>query len=115
MATGELVKIDCSRRAAYGYDERIEVFGSDGLAVSRRQNVRSMCLYKGRKVIADGLHPGWFERIEESYYQALDAFVRAVTQGIAPIPSLQDGLRAQLLADKATESLKTGLPIKVRP
>jgi len=60
-------------------------------------------------------HPGWFERIEESYYQALDAFVRAVTQGFAPSPSLQDGLRAQLLADKATESLKTGMPIKVRP
>ena len=115
MASGALGQIDCSRRAAYGYDERIEVFGSDGLAVSRRQNFRGMSLYKGRKMIADGLHPGWFERIEESYYQALDAFVRAVTQGFAPSPSLQDGLRAQLLADKATEWLKTGMPIKVRP
>lgn len=113
MASGALGQIDSSRRAAYGYDERIEVFGSDGLVESRRRNFRDVSLYKGRKVIADGLHPGWFERIEESYYQALDAFVRAVTQGVAPSPSLEDGLKAQLLADKATESLKTGIPMKV--
>jgi myo-inositol 2-dehydrogenase/D-chiro-inositol 1-dehydrogenase len=113
MASGALGQIDCSRRAAYGYDERIEVFGSEGLAESRRQNFRGMSLYKGRKVVGDGLHPGWFERIEESYYQALGSFVTAVTRGLAPCPSLEDGLRAQLLADKATESLKTGTPIKV--
>ena len=113
MASGALCQIDCSRRAAYGYDEKIEVFGSEGLAESRRQNFRGMSLYQGRKIIEDGLHPGWFERIEESYYQALDAFVRSVTQGIAPSPSLEDGLKAQLLADQATESLKLGRPIRI--
>jgi myo-inositol 2-dehydrogenase / D-chiro-inositol 1-dehydrogenase len=113
MASGALCQIDCSRRAAYGYDEKIEVFGSEGLAESRRQNFRGMSLYQERKIIEDGLHPGWFERIEESYYQALDAFVRSVTQGIAPSPSLEDGLKAQLLADQATESLKLGRPIRI--
>ena len=113
MASGALCQIDCSRRAAYGYDEKIEVFGSEGLAESRRQNFRGMSLYQGRKIIEDGLHPGWFERIEESYYQALDAFVRSVTQGIAPSPSLEDGLKAQLLADQATESLKSGRPVRI--
>jgi myo-inositol 2-dehydrogenase/D-chiro-inositol 1-dehydrogenase len=113
MASGALGQIDCSRRAAYGYDERIEVFGSDGLAESRRQNFRGMSLYKGQKMIADGLHSGWFERIEESYYQALDVFVTAVSQGAAPSPSPEDGLKAQLLAEKATESLKTGMPVKL--
>jgi myo-inositol 2-dehydrogenase/D-chiro-inositol 1-dehydrogenase len=114
MASGALCQIDCSRRAAYGYDERIEVFGSEGLAESRRQNFRGMSLYKARKVIADGLHPGWFERIEESYYRALDVFVTAVTQGTEPSPSLEDGLKAQLLADQATESLKNGMPMKLK-
>ena len=55
---------------------------------------------------------GWFERIEQSYYQALDAFIEAITKGIPPRPSLEDGLKAQLLADKATESLKSGQPVK---
>jgi myo-inositol 2-dehydrogenase/D-chiro-inositol 1-dehydrogenase len=113
MASGALCQIDSSRRAAYGYDERIEVFGSDGLAESRRQNFRGFSLYKGRRIIEDGLHPGWFERIEQSYYQALDAFLKSVDKGAQPSPSLEDGLKAQLIADKATESLKTGRPAKI--
>jgi myo-inositol 2-dehydrogenase/D-chiro-inositol 1-dehydrogenase len=113
MASGALCQIDSSRRAAYGYDERIEVFGSEGLAESQRQNFRGMALYKGRTIVEDGLHPGWFERIEASYYQALDAFLRSVEKGMAPSPSLEDGLKAQLIADKATESLKTGRPVKI--
>jgi myo-inositol 2-dehydrogenase/D-chiro-inositol 1-dehydrogenase len=113
MTSGALCQIDSSRRAAYGYDERIEVFGSEGLAESRRQNFRGMSLYKGRTVIEDGLHPGWFERIESSYYQALDAFLTSVEKGTAPSPSLEDGLRAQFIADKATDCLKTGRPVKL--
>ena len=113
MASGALCQIDSSRRTAYGYDERIEVFGSEGMAESRRQNFRGMTLYKGRTVTEDGLHPGWFERIEASYYQALDAFLKSVNQGTAPSPSLEDGLKAQAMADKATESLKTGQPSKI--
>jgi myo-inositol 2-dehydrogenase/D-chiro-inositol 1-dehydrogenase len=113
MASGALCQIDCSRRTAYGYDERIEVFGSEGLGESRRQNVRSFSLYKAEKVVNDGLHVGWAERLEQSYYQALDAFVVSRREGSLPSPSLEDGLKAQLLADKATESLKRGCPLKL--
>ncbi len=88
------------------------MFGSKGLVESRRQWFRGVSRYIGDKVIEDGLHAGWFERIEQSYYQALDAFVEAITEGVPPSPSLEDGLKAQLLADKATESLKSGQPVK---
>jgi myo-inositol 2-dehydrogenase/D-chiro-inositol 1-dehydrogenase len=114
MKRGELCQIDCSRRTNYGYDERIEVFGSKGLIESRRQRSRGVSRYLGDKVIEDGLHPGWFERVEESYYLALSAFVDAVIDRRSPSPSLEDGLKAQLLADKATESLKTGVPVRVQ-
>jgi myo-inositol 2-dehydrogenase/D-chiro-inositol 1-dehydrogenase len=114
MKRGELCQIDCSRRTNYGYDERIEVFGSKGLIESRRQRSRGVSRYLGDKVIEDGLHPGWFERVEESYYLALSAFVDAVIDQRIPSPSLEDGLKAQLLANKATESLKTGVPIRVQ-
>ena len=63
MRSGALCQIDSSRRTAYGYDERVEVFGSAGAAESRRQRYRSMSLYKGSKVLEDGLHAGWFERV----------------------------------------------------
>jgi myo-inositol 2-dehydrogenase/D-chiro-inositol 1-dehydrogenase len=113
MASGALCQIDSSRRAAYGYDERIEVFGSEGMAESARQNYRGLSLYKGHQILQDGLHPGWFERIEQSYYEAIDAFLKSVEKGEPPSPSLEDGLKAQLIADKATESIKTGQAIKI--
>jgi myo-inositol 2-dehydrogenase / D-chiro-inositol 1-dehydrogenase len=113
MASGALCQIDGSRRAAYGYDERVEIFGSEGLVESARQNFRGVSIYKGRQIFRDGLHPGWFERIEQSYYQAIDAFIQSVERGTPPSPSLEDGLKAQLIADKATESIKTGQPIKI--
>ena len=114
MKSGALCQIDSARRTGYGYDERIEVFGSTGMVESRRQRVRGVSRYVGDKIIDDGLHAGWFERIEQSYYQILDAFAEAVANGTEPSPSLEDGLKAQLLADKATESLKSGKPVKVQ-
>jgi myo-inositol 2-dehydrogenase / D-chiro-inositol 1-dehydrogenase len=113
MASGALCQIDSSRRAAYGYDERVEVFGSEGMAESVRQNFRGLSLYKGQQILSDGLHPGWFERIEQSYYEAIDAFLKSIEKGTPPSPSLEDGLKAQLIADKATESMTTGRPIKI--
>jgi myo-inositol 2-dehydrogenase / D-chiro-inositol 1-dehydrogenase len=115
MASGALCQIDSSRRAAYGYDERVEVFGSEGMAESSRQSFRGLSLYKGHQILEDGLHPGWFERIEQSYYEAINAFLKSVEKGTPTSPSLEDGLKAQLIADKATESIKTGQAIKIAP
>ncbi|MGM2698566.1 Gfo/Idh/MocA family protein, partial [Bacillus cereus group sp. Bce037] len=49
MASGALVQIDSTRCTAYGYDERVEVCGSQGMAESRRQPHRHLSLYKGRE------------------------------------------------------------------
>jgi myo-inositol 2-dehydrogenase/D-chiro-inositol 1-dehydrogenase len=114
MNSGALCQIDSSRRAAYGYDERLEVFGSEGLAESARQSFRGASVYKGQQILKDGLHPGWFERIEQSYCEAIDAFFRSIEKGRRPSPSLEDGLKAQLIADKAMESMKTGQPTKIQ-
>ncbi|MBV8378804.1 MAG: inositol 2-dehydrogenase [Verrucomicrobia bacterium] len=113
MASGALCQIDSSRRAAYGYDERVEVFGSEGMVESSRQSFRGFSLYKGGQILKDGLHPGWFERIEGSYFAAIDAFLNSLEKGTPPSPSLEDGLRAQLIADKATESMRSGQAIKI--
>lgn len=113
MRSGALCQIDSSRRTAYGYDERVEVFGSAGAAESRRQRYRSMSLYKGRQVIEDGLHAGWFERVEATYYDALDAFLRHLDGEQVDLPSLDDGLKAQLIADAAARSLQEGRPVAI--
>jgi myo-inositol 2-dehydrogenase/D-chiro-inositol 1-dehydrogenase len=110
---GALVQIDSVRRTGYGYDERIEVFGSTGMVESQRQRFRSVARYSGNTVIEDGMYAGWFERIEASYYQALDAFVRALQSGAAPDPSLDDGLKALIIAEAATQSLQQGKPVTI--
>ena len=113
MRNGALCQIDSVRRTGYGYDERIEVFGAQGLVESRRQRFREVSRYRGDKIVEDGLHAGWFERIEASYYASLDAFVQALQSGDAPEPSLDDGLKAQRIAEAATQSLQTGLPVRI--
>src|SRR5579863_3391782 len=88
MPGGALCHIDNSRRTTYGYDERIEVFGSKGMVQSNRKPTREVVLYSGTKVISDGLHPGWFERFEPSFALALDAFISALEGKAVPYPSL---------------------------
>ena len=111
--SGAMCHINCSRRAAYGYDERVELFGSQGMAVSRRKPRREVDLYKDGSVISEGLHPGWFERMEPTFYQALDAFIKAVQGEMTDYPTLMDGLKAQLIAEAAYESLKTNKPVRI--
>jgi myo-inositol 2-dehydrogenase / D-chiro-inositol 1-dehydrogenase len=113
FASGALCHIDCSRRANYGYDERVEVFGSKGMALSERKPRREVTLYQGQKVISDGLHPGWFERMEPTFYQALDAFIKAVQGEKTEYPTLWDGLMAQVIAEAAVESLQSNQPVKI--
>ena len=113
MPGGALCHIDNSRRTTYGYDERIEVFGSEGMVQSRRKPTREVSLYSGTQVISEGLHPGWFERFESSFTLALDAFVSALEGKDVAYPSLLDGLRAQTIAEAALESLHTNQPVKI--
>src|SRR5437660_5635921 len=113
MPDGALCHIDSSRRTTYGYDERIEVFASKGMVQSERRRTREVSLYTGTKVISDGLHPGWFERFEPSFALALDAFISTLEGKETSYPSLMDGLRAQIIAEAAVESLHTNRPVKI--
>jgi myo-inositol 2-dehydrogenase / D-chiro-inositol 1-dehydrogenase len=110
---GAMCHINCSRRTEYGYDERVELFGSKGMAVSRRKPRREISLYTGNSIVSEGLHPGWFERMEPTFYQALDAFIGAVQGEAIEYPTLMDGLKAQLIAEAAYESLKTNKPVQI--
>jgi myo-inositol 2-dehydrogenase / D-chiro-inositol 1-dehydrogenase len=113
MPSGALVNIDLSRRTGYGYDERIEAFGSLGMVESKRKPTGQVTVYRGDKQTSSGLHAGWFERMEPTFAQSLNAFVRSLEGEPTPYPTLSDGLRAQLVAEAAVKSLQSGLPVKV--
>jgi myo-inositol 2-dehydrogenase/D-chiro-inositol 1-dehydrogenase len=108
LPTGAVVQIDSVRRTGYGYDERIEVHGSDALLEARPHRTGSVLRYRDGAVIADGLPSGWFERVAATYPAALDAFVAALEGGPSDYPTLTDGLKAQAIAEAATRSLSTG-------
>ena len=115
LENGALVQIDSVRRTGYGYDERIEVFGSEGMVEARRHRTGSVARYRADRVVEDGLPAGWFERVRPTYAAALDHFVTSLRDGTPPSPSLQDGLRAQAIAEAATRSLTRGAQQPVPP
>ena len=113
MASGRLCQIATSRRAAYGYDQRIECHGSLGMARADNVILTTVEVADKSGFRSDPAEPFFLERYCAAYKAELAAFVDAVTSKTAPTPSGADGLAALRLADKAAESVATGQPIKI--
>jgi myo-inositol 2-dehydrogenase/D-chiro-inositol 1-dehydrogenase len=112
-ASGKLCQISNSRRATYGYDQRIEVHGAKGLLRAGNVTATTVELANAGGFVSDPVLPFFLERYAAAYRAELDAFIAAVTHGAAPLPNGDDGLRALLLADAATESARTGAAIRL--
>ncbi|MDR0284500.1 MAG: inositol 2-dehydrogenase [Propionibacteriaceae bacterium] len=113
-ASGATATILNSRRCAYGYDQRLEAFGSAGLLEARNQYATSVAVSCAATTGARGRVQDFFlERYAAAYRLELDAFVRAITAGEAPRPDLRDGCEALNLADAALRSLATGAAVTV--
>lgn len=112
-ASGRLCQISNSRRAAYGYDQRIELHGSTGLLRAGNLAATTVEYADGAGFRTDPALPFFLERYADAYRAELDAFAVAVRTGIAPKPDGEDGLRALLLADAAAESARTGRGVRV--
>lgn len=106
MNSGALAQLDNTRRTGYGYDERISVVGAGGMAESASQCPPGASLWQGSSVTRPGLWPDWFNRVKQTYYQHLDAFVRQLNgEPVSGLPGLIDGLQAQAIAEAAVLSL----------
>lgn len=106
---GAFCRIDCSRRAVYGYDQRVEVFGSKGMVCSTNPGRTAIERYSAQATSArDVLNPGYMERYWPTYAVELDAFLDVVRGAARVTPDFESGRRALLLADAARESSKTG-------
>ncbi|MEP3280035.1 MAG: inositol 2-dehydrogenase [Stappiaceae bacterium] len=112
-ASGKICQISCSRRATYGYDQRIEVHGSEGMIRAKNVHETNVELANTNGFIADRAKEFFLERYMEAYERELAVFVDVVTKGTAPSPSGYDGLMAQVLADSATVSAQEGRMIKL--
>jgi myo-inositol 2-dehydrogenase/D-chiro-inositol 1-dehydrogenase len=111
--SGKICQISNSRRAAYGYDQRLEVHGSKGMlrAENILENTVEMATQTGF-ARAPAQH-FFLERYEAAYLAEVTHFIDCLNNGTKPSPSIEDGLRAQVLADAAAKSLETGRPVSV--
>ncbi len=111
-AGGRICQINNSRRSAYGYDQRIEVFGSQGMLQAKNLIGNQICHSGPLGVRADKPLHFFLERYARSYAEELASFVRCLQRTESPEVSGRDGQRALLLADAAQESLQTGVPVR---
>ena len=113
-ASGKQCHINCSRSAVYGYDQRIEVFGSKGMVQSGNRRATLIERYTqstaGQK---DPLLYFFIDRYPEAYVDELNDFIDAVAGKRETSVTFEDGRRALMLADAANESLRSGTAARV--
>jgi myo-inositol 2-dehydrogenase/D-chiro-inositol 1-dehydrogenase len=111
--SGRLCHISNSRRAVYGYDQRMEIFGSKGMIRAENRTPRSVEIFTGAAVQAE--KPLWFflERYEEAYRHELEHFLDVLEGKATPLVGLDEARAAMVLALAAGESVKTGLPVRI--
>ncbi len=104
-ASGKQCSISNSRRATYGYDQRIEVHGSEGVVAAENQRPVSIEVATAQGYTRPPLHDFFMTRYTDAYAAEITAFVKAIETGRAPSPSGEDGLKALALAEAALKSV----------
>ena len=112
-ADGKLAVIKNSRRAAYGYDQRLELLGADGLL--QAQNMLENTVIKSTSQGVISAKPTYFfiERYMPAYKAEWAAFVAAVQEGDDMPVSLQDGVQALAMAEAAQRSFDSSRPVRL--
>ena len=107
-ASGRQCHINNSVRASYGYDQRIEVHGSQGMLRAGNRMPTSVEISNGAAISTDKPLYFFVERYSESYAAELDHFVDCIQTGRRPDVGAQDGRRAMILCEAALASAKSG-------
>lgn len=113
-AGGQLVSITNSRHSAFGYDQRLEAIGSDGLLQVGNIGPTIVSRWGASEVEARAPYLDFFlERYAEAYRAELAAFIVLARGGASSSPGFEDGRAALILADAATRSAATGMTVEV--
>ena len=110
---GSFAVIDNSRKAVYGYDQRVEMFGSEGM-VTVSNSAEDHHILSDRAGIHTALPLHFFlERYAESYRREMQAFLEAITTGAEVPVGGEDGYRAARIALAAAQSVRENRPVKI--
>jgi myo-inositol 2-dehydrogenase/D-chiro-inositol 1-dehydrogenase len=112
-ASERMCHINNARRAAYGYDQRIEVFGAKGLL--RAENVGETTIehFHAKGTVSDVPLHFFLERYAAAYRAELAAFLSALERGQSMPVGAHDGRQALVVAEAAIQSLKSGKAVPI--
>lgn len=111
--SGKQALISNSRRATYGYDQRIEVHGSKGMVAAENQRPVSIEVANEKGFTRPPLHDFFMTRYTEAYANEIAAFIAAMSAGRKASPGGADGLAALRLADAALLSAREGRTVRL--
>ncbi|MGH6760276.1 MAG: inositol 2-dehydrogenase [Phyllobacterium sp.] len=105
-ASGRQCSISNSRRATYGYDQRIEVLGSKGVVAAENRRPVSIEIANEKGYTRPPLYDFFMTRYTQAYANEIASFIKAITEGTTISPNGRDGLNALVLAEAALKSVK---------
>jgi myo-inositol 2-dehydrogenase/D-chiro-inositol 1-dehydrogenase len=111
--TGRLCVISNTRRSGYGYDQRIEAYGSAGTVRADNVLVSTVSTCTERGLASDALQNFFLDRYAEAYRREMKHFVNILRDGEAPVAGYHDGVAALVLAEAAARSVKLNTPVRV--
>ena len=110
---GAMALIDNTRQAVYGYDQRVEVFGSIGCAMADNEATNTVRIYTAECTNLDTIPHFFLERYIESYATELQYFINCLLNDENPRPNGHDGLQNVLVAMAAQKSFEENRPVKL--
>lgn len=113
FANGALGVIDNSRRAAYGYDQRAEVFGSKGSVSTANDTLSTAIISTEEGIVSEKPLYFFLERYMQSFAEEIRQFVEAIINDTEVPVNANDGLQPILMGLAAKKSLEEGRPVKM--
>ena len=113
MENGALAVIDNCRRAAYGYDQRAEVFGSLGMAAASNDSASNVQISTAEGVTGEKPLFFFLERYMDAYGREVSEFVDAIVNDTPTPLGVEDGLKPVLMGIAAKKSLDEHRPVRI--
>lgn len=110
---GAIGVIDNSRRAVYGYDQRIEVFGDKGSVQDENDTANNIVIHNADKTISGTAYHVMWDRYTQAFIDEMRSFANAVINDRIPEITDMDGLYPVLMAAAALKSQKEGRPVRI--
>ena len=111
-ASGRLCVISNTRRSGYGYDQRIEAFGSAGMATAGNTAPDTLLTLTEAGVTGTPIHPGFATRYAHAYRAQIEHFAEVLHGRAQPQVGYADGVAALVLAEACDRSLRSGTAVQ---